>query len=311
MIALGTPLSGVLDSVQSLSPAPMAQAANVLRGASLGRIGHLEVRVAETARDVRQAQALRYRVFHQEMAAVSGPMTRLTRRDADEFDAICDHLLVVDHAAANGKAIGRGKPTVVGTYRLLRQDVADRHHGFYTTREFDIASVLAEKPHLRFLELGRSCVAPAYRTRRTVELLWQGIWAYVLAHRVDVMFGCASLAGTDPDRLAMPLSFLYHVARSSDEWRVRAQPGVAVDMNRMALEAIDTRAALQALPPLIKGYLRLGATIGDDAVVDYQFGTTDVCIVLPVANIAQRYVDFYGPDSMRRTSVRQTDPQTA
>jgi putative hemolysin len=141
-----------------------------------------------------------------------------------------------------------------------------------------------------------------YRGKRTVELLWQGVWSYVLSHRIDVMIGCASLEGTDPNRLAMPLSFLHHYARSPAEWRVRARPDRLIDMNLMPKSAIETRAALHALPPLIKGYLRLGATIGDGAVVDHQFGTTDVCMVLPVANIAQRYIDFYRPDASRHNA---------
>ena len=97
------------------------------------------------------------------------------------------------------------------------------------------------------------------------------------------MIGCASLDGTEPKQLAMPLSFLHHYARAPEEWRARALPERYVEMNRMSKEAIDPKAALRALPPLIKGYLRLGAYIGDGAVVDHEFGTTDVLIVLPVA----------------------------
>jgi putative hemolysin len=122
---------------------------------------------------------------------------------------------------------------------------------------------------------------------------------------MDVMVGCASLEGTDPDRLALPLSFLYHHARAPEEWRVRAHDHRYIEMNRMPLSAIDTRAALRALPPLIKGYLRLGAFVGDGAVVDHRFGTTDVCIVLPVAAIDPRYVDYYGADASRY-AVRPT-----
>ena len=229
--------------------------------------------------------------------------TLITRRDADAFDAICDHILVIDHAAPTVGAFGRKHPPIVGTYRLLRQDVAERHAGFYTANEFDIEPLLAARRDLRFLELGRSCVLPAYRGKRTVELLWQGVWAYVLLHRIDAMIGCASLPGTDPQRLAMPLAFLHHFARSPADWRVCALSDRHIDMNRMAKEVVDGRQALHELPPLIKGYLRLGATIGDGAVVDRQFGTTDVCIVLPVANIAQRYIDFYGADASRHAVV--------
>lgn len=280
---------------------PLADAAAM---PSLGRIGSLEVRLARTVGEVKQAQALRYRVFYEEMSAVPDARAVLTRRDADEFDAICDHLLVIDHAAPKVGAFGRRRPPIVGTYRLLRQEVAERHGGFYTAREFDITALIARHPGQRFLELGRSCVLPAYRGKRTVELLWQGVWAYVLTHRIDVMIGCASLEGTDPHRLAGALSFLHHNARAGDEWHVAALPARHVAMNRMASAGVDMRQALNALPPLIKGYLRLGAMIGDGAVIDHQFGTTDVCMILPVARISQRYIDFYGADAGRRAPDR-------
>ncbi|WP_228259633.1 GNAT family N-acetyltransferase [Siculibacillus lacustris] len=270
--------------------------------ASLGRIGSLEVRLARTVGEVKRAQELRYRVFYEEMSAIADARTLMTRRDADAWDAICDHILVIDHANPEVKPFGKTRPRIVGTYRVLRQSVAERHDGFYTAGEYDLQPLIDSKPGLEFLELGRSCVLPAYRGKRTVELLWQGIWAYVLRHRIDVMIGCASLEGTDPRRLALPLSFLHHNCPAPEGWRVRALPHRFTDMNRLSREAVDARAAIQALPPLIKGYLRLGAYIGDGAVVDHQFGTTDVCIVMPVANISERYIAFYGADAGRRAS---------
>ncbi|MGR7995916.1 GNAT family N-acyltransferase [Xanthobacter sp. ZOL 2024] len=265
---------------------------------ALGRLGALEVRLARTARDVRRAQRLRYKVFYEEMSAVPDAAARIARRDMDSFDAICEHLLVLDHDA--GKVVfGRRQPKVVGTYRLLRQDVAVRHGGFYTQSEFDVARMIAAHPQLRFLELGRSCVLKPYRNKRTVELLWHGVWTYILRNKIDVMFGCASLEGTDPDALALPLSFLHHNALAPQEWRTHAVPGRYVDMNRMAKEAISPKAALQALPPMIKGYLRLGGFVGDGAVVDHQFGTTDVLVILPVSVISARYVEHFGPTANR------------
>jgi|SRR5690242_9312529 L-ornithine Nalpha-acyltransferase len=265
---------------------------------SLGRVGALEVRLAQTAAEVRQAQKLRYRVFYQEGSAVPNPARLLARRDVDGYDAICDHLLVVDHAAPDRSALNR--PAVVGTYRLLRQPLAEDHGGFYSAGEFDIAALLARHSGLQFLELGRSCVLAPYRNKRTVELLWHGIHAYILQNRCDVMLGCASLDGTDPKRLALPLSFLHHYARAPESWRAHALPERYIEMNRMAKEAIDPKEALRALPPLIKGYLRLGAYIGDGAVIDYEFGTTDVLIVLPVAAIKQRYLEHF--DLSRRAA---------
>jgi len=266
---------------------------------TLGRIGSLEVRLARNAAEVRSAQRLRYRVFYEEMSAVADAASKLARRDIDPFDAICDQLLVLDHDAPRGPS---RKPAVVGTYRLLRQEIAERHSGFYSEGEFDVGALVARHRGLRFLELGRSCVLAPYRNKRTVELLWHGIWSYVLSHKFDAMIGCASLEGTDPDRLALPLSFLHHHARAPEQWRTRALPNRYVEMNRLRRSTVDSKAALRALPPLIKGYLRLGATFGDGAVIDRQFGTTDVLVVLPVATISARYVAHFGPTAERHAA---------
>ncbi len=258
---------------------------------SLGRVGSLEVRLAQTAAEVRQAQKLRYRVFYQEGSAIPNPGRLFARRDVDAYDAICDHLLVIDHDARDGQATSR--PAVVGTYRLLRQPLAEEFGGFYTANEFDIGGLIARHANLQFLELGRSCVLAPYRNKRTVELLWHGIWSYVQQNRFDVMIGCASLEGTEPEQLALPLSFLHHYARAPENWRARALPARYVEMDRLSKEATDPKAALRMLPPLIKGYLRLGAFIGDGAVVDHEFGTTDVLIVLPVSAINERYIEHF------------------
>jgi putative hemolysin len=267
-----------------------------------GAIGGLEVQLASTIGDLRRAQRLRYDVFYEEMLATPSPTAQLRRRDEDAYDAICDHLLVVD--AANDRAVGgapwrRRGPAVIGTYRVLRQDIAERHQGFYSQREYDIAPLLAAKSGLRFLELGRSCVLKPYRTRRAIELLWHGLWSYVRDNGVDVMIGCASFPGRDPSRHAMALSYLHRHALAPAEWRVRAHEHLRVPMDTLPAQEIDMREALKAMPPLIKGYLRLGATFGDGAVVDHQFGTTDVLVILPVDRIDPRYFARFGaPDEV-------------
>ncbi len=159
--------------------------------------------------------------------------------------------------------------------------------------------IRAKSPDYSFMELGRSCVLKPYRNKRTLELLWQGVWTYVREHGVDVMIGCASFEGTDPTAHAMALSYLHHTALAPEEWRVRAHERLRVDMNMMPAEAINARAALKALPPLIKGYLRVGAFVGDGAVIDHQFGTTDVFIIMPVEAINTRYFAHFGaPDAL-------------
>ncbi|MGL4441040.1 MAG: GNAT family N-acetyltransferase [Bosea sp. (in: a-proteobacteria)] len=264
----------------------------------LGRSGNLQIRLAKNSRDVRRAQRLRYQVFYEEMAAVPSARAKFLRRDIDAYDAICDHLLVVDTSRLDIRPGRKSRPMVVGTYRLLRQDQIGQS-GFYTQGEFDIAPLIARHPGKRFLELGRSCVMADYRTKKTVELLWHGIWAYVRHHRIDVMFGCASLEGTDPAKLTERLGFLHHHARAEPEWRANAHYLNHVPMDRVAASDIDAKSALKALPPLLKGYLRIGARFGDGAVVDRQFGTTDVLVVLPVSAIDRRYVDYYGADGER------------
>lgn len=268
-----------------------------------GRIGNLEVRLARGRADVKLAQSLRYQVFFEEMSAKPTRLARFRGRDEDVYDAVCDHLLVVDlDRTAKASRHGRkSSPKVVGTYRVLRQDVAERTLGFYTAREYDIAPLVdARSPGYRFMELGRSCVLAPYRGKRSVELLWHGLWTYVREHKIDVMIGCASFEGTDPKAHAMALSFLHHNALAPDGWRCSAHPGLGVSMNMIDKSKLDAKAALKAIPPLIKGYLRLGAYVGDGAVIDHQFGTTDVLIILPVEKIDPRYFEHYGaPDETK------------
>lgn len=282
----------IIPALRSYSGVRHRESRKPVGPVSLGRIGSLEVRLARSAAEVRRAQRLRYEVFYEEMSATPAAAARLARRDFDAFDAICDHVLVLDHDASR-VVLGRREPKVVGTYRLLRQDIAERHGGFYTAGEFDIGPLLARHPGRRFLELGRSCVLASYRTKRTVELLWHGVWAYARRHGIDVMFGCASLEGIDPEALARPLAFLHHYAPTDAEWSVPALPGRSTRMDRLAKEAIDVKAALHELPPLIKGYLRLGGFVGDGAVVDHQFGTTDVSIVVVTNLVTDKYYKHY------------------
>ncbi len=249
------------------------------------RAGNLGVRVATSAGEVDAALALRYRIFFDEMGATPDPAATATRQDRDEFDAVADHLLVVDHE------IGPGPEGVVGTYRMMRQGAADRIGRFYSADEYDIGTIL----HFpgRVLELGRSCVDTAYRGRAVMQLLWRGIATYVSHHGIDLMFGCASLPGTDPDALAVELTYLYGHHLAPPALRPRALPDRYVDMRRMDVDLIDPRRANHMLPPLIKGYLRLGGFIGDGAVVDWQFNTTDVAIIVKSDTVTDKYLKHY------------------
>ncbi len=247
--------------------------------------GGMEARFAGSEADIDAAQALRYRVFFEEMAAKPSPEVRARKRDVDDFDTLCDHLLVIDHDKSGFDG------GVVGTYRLLRRSRVPARVGFYSADEYDI-SCLDTYPG-EILELGRSCVDAEHRTRPTMQLLWRAIAAYVFQYDVKLMFGCASLPGTDPRELALQLSYLYHHHLAPPALRVRALPRRYVDMRLMSETEINPRRALAELPPLIKGYLRLGGFVGDGAVVDDDFNTTDVSIIVKTDLITEKYVKHY------------------
>ena len=249
------------------------------------RTGTVSMRLARTAADIDAAQALRYRVFYEEMQAKASEEAARLRRDVDPFDEVCDHLLVTDHS------MGDGAESVVATYRLLRGAVADSHGSFYTASEYDITNLYGLPGEM--LELGRSCVDARSRNRPTMQLLWRGIATYVFHHNISVMFGCASLQGTDPKSLAIPLSYLHHFHSAPPGLRTKALPNLYVDMNFCSPEELDKRRALASLPPLIKGYLRLGGFVGDGAVVDEQFNTTDVCIIVKTDLVTDKYYRHY------------------
>lgn len=253
------------------------------------RSGNLGVRVATTAGEIDAAQALRFAVFYDEMGAHPDATTLASRRDSDEFDAVADHLLVIDHAR------GEGPEGVVGTYRLIQAAAAQRIGRFYSDDEYDLG------PILRFpgkvMELGRSCVHPAYRNRAVMQLLWRGIAAYNALHSIDLMFGCASLPGTNPDALATELTYLVTHHLAPPNIRPRALSSRYVEMRRRDPAGIDTRRALTSLPPLIKGYLRLGGFVGDGAVIDTQFNTIDVAVVVQSDLVTAKYLRHYERDA--------------
>ncbi|HLJ06609.1 MAG TPA: GNAT family N-acyltransferase [Acetobacteraceae bacterium] len=265
---------------QKLAPGPVDN----LPFAEL-RVGNLGVRIAVTAAEIDAVQALRYRVFYQEMGARADAATAARRRDRDAFDVVADHLLVVDHA------IGPGAEGVVGTYRLIQREAAAKLGRFYSADEYDITPMINFPG--RILELGRSCVDAAYRGRVAMQLLWRGIAAYVFHHQIDLMFGCASLHGTDPDALAAELTYLYYNHLAPPAVRPRALPHRYVDMRRLLPDRLDAKRVLAQLPPLIKGYLRLGGFVGDGAVIDRQFNTTDVAVVVKTDLVTDKYYRHY------------------
>lgn len=260
----------------------------------LGRIGSLEVRLTTDERDIRAAQALRYKIFVEEMGATLAPPAMALGVDFDAYDKYCEHFILLDTSIVGGT-----NEQIIGTYRILRQQIADTSDGFYSQNEFDIADLTQRHHDKHFVELGRSCVLQEYRNRRSIELLWQGIWSFAGQHKIDVMFGCASFFGAVPAAHAHALSFLYHFAKTSDEWSVCANQDISHEMDLMPKEAISAKQVFGSLPPLIKGYLRLGASFAPQAVIDEEFNTTDVLVMLPVSEISARYIKHYRPDADR------------
>jgi putative hemolysin len=242
-----------------------------------------ELRLAANEADIRAGQRLRYEVFVEELGS-SGPMVdHDARLERDAFDTLYDHLLLFDRARP-------GRPAV-GAYRLMRGDMLAPGARFYSEAEYDVDVLKASGR--RLLELGRSCVHADYRGGRALMTLWQGLLAYVKAHRIEVMFGVASFHGTDVAPLAAPLSLLHHRHLAPGPLRTKARADHFQRMDLMAEDEIDRVAAMKAMPVLIKSYLRLGGFVGEGAYIDTPFNTTDVCIIVDMAEVPDKIRAMY------------------
>ncbi len=247
-----------------------------------GRDHSITVRLTNSKQEVEAAQRLRYEVFYEEFAAKPNQRNAMARLDFDEFDDYADHLIVIDEKLDH---------KIVGTYRLLNQTAAKKIGHFYSSDEFDLTKLLDTGKNL--LELGRSCVLPEYRTKLVLNLLWEGIADYVSTQNIELIFGCASLSGTDIPSISHPLSYLHYYHLAPEEIRPRALKGYYINMDIVPKDELEAKRAFTSLPPLIKGYLRVGAAVGDGAFIDHQFNTTDVCIVMDTQNVTTRYRSHY------------------
>jgi putative hemolysin len=247
--------------------------------------GDFEVRLAGSRAEIEAAQALRYRVFYEEMQAKPTPAMAAVKRDFDGFDEVCDHLLVLDRRR------GEGSDSIVGTYRLIRRPAAARMGRFYSSAEYDIQKMIDYPGEV--LELGRSCIAKDARNTATMQMLWRGIALYAYHYDIQVMFGCASFPGTDPSQHAQAMSYLHHHHLAPPEIRTRAVASRYVKMDMLERDSYDARKAMARVPPLIKGYLRLGGFVGDGAVIDAEFNTTDVFIIVKTELVTEKYIRHY------------------
>lgn len=248
----------------------------------MGDHKRFEVRLARDAADLRAAQRLRYDVFVRELGSDGPLVDHDAGLEQDRFDPHFDHLLLIDRAQEGA---------VVGVYRLLLSEKAAEIGQFYSEDEYDLS--LLRQSGRRLLELGRSCLAPAYRGGEGMYHLFNGLAGYVLEHEVEILFGVASFHGTDPKALAAPLSLLHHRHLAPEPLRVRAQGAHYQSMNLMPEDQIDRRAAMRQVPALLKAYLRLGGFVGDGAFVDHAFNTTDICLVMDTQRMNEAQKAIY------------------
>lgn len=232
------------------------------------------LKLAETEAERAAAERLRWQVFVEEMGARP---TGSEGCERDRFDPFADHLILKDRTNP------REGHNVVGVYRLLRSDVAcaEGGPGFYSAGEYDLAPLIATRRPA--VELGRSCIAAGHRGGQALRLLWIGLAEYVALHGIELLFGVASFAGTDPAPHAQALTHLHHHHRAPEELRARALGGTAIPLDLVPEEERDPLAAVKAIPPLLKSYLRIGGKVGDGAFIDHAFNTIDVFLVMDTA----------------------------
>ena len=236
----------------------------------------LTIGLARNAQDIREAQRLRYTVYAEVMGARLDSAAEGIDRDI--FDPYCEHLLVRDGDSDE----------IIGTYRILTPHAAKKIGGFYSDNEFDLTRLANIRN--RTAEVGRSCVHPDYRNGATIGLLWAGLAQYMKRNGYDYLIGCASISMADGGHVAA--SVYREVAKkhlSPVEWRVF--PRCA-----LPLEALNDQLDAE-LPPLIKGYLRLGAYIGGEPAWDPDFNTADLFILAPMNRMNPRFTrHFFGPN---------------
>lgn len=254
----------------------------------------MKIRLAQTKEEIFVAQRLRHDVF---VAEGGAQRTNAHGIDADKYDDICAHLLVIEPDEAGISPFKLSDGGLVGTSRLIGQKQAEALGGFYSANEFDLTDLLKRKSDLKFLELGRTCILKHARGTAVMELLWQGIWNFVRAEGYDVMIGCASFEGADPGLHAHALRFIAQHAKAPDDWYAKPLPALKVTLPPAPETPPDPKRILLNLPPLIKGYLRLGCYVGDGCVVDHAFNTVDVLIILRVKAINPRYFTRFGQPS--------------
>jgi putative hemolysin len=250
-------------------------------------IDNFVIKIAEKNSELKKAQALRYSVFYKEKKAIPTISKKILRLDYDKIDKFADHLIVIDK---NRRGI---KNKIVGTYRLLRGDITAHCGGFYTSSEFDLSKILKFYKNNQILELGRSCVHKDYRNGKIMNLLWKAIAEYVKLYDIKILLGCASFHGTDVMKYTNELSYLRKNFSLPDELSVKSlDPKIYPTYIKINSNTDDIRTFVK-LPPLIKGYLRIGGKVSHDFFIDYKFNTIDLCVIVTTDNIDEKYKKKY------------------
>ena len=243
------------------------------------------IKLVQTKSELKKAQALRYSVFYKEKKAKPTLPKKLIRLDYDKIDKFADHLIVIDKNRKN---------KIVGTYRLIRGDVAELYGGYYSSTEFNLINIVNNYQNKHILELGRSCVHQNYRNGTIMNLLWKAIAEYVKLYDIKVLIGCASFSGTDPIKYSEELTYLRDnfslpANLSVESYDNNIYPAYKLNNNNNS----NPLRTFAKLPPLIKGYLRVGGKVSDNFFVDYRFNTIDLFVVVFTDDIDTRYKKKY------------------
>lgn len=243
-------------------------------------VGSFCVRLARTAQEIQQFQALRYLVFVQEWGA---RLAHDHQREWDAYDDVCDHLVVVDETIQQ----------VIGGYRLTRREHAQAVGQFMCENEYVMTPIVTSG--LCVAELSRACVHPQYRSRGVMALLWRGMAQYFRSFAIDVVFGAVSFPGVDAYTYAQELSYLHHYHLAPRPYRPYAYGphAVSLPLTPMPDDPREAASVFHRLPALVKGYARLGGWFAQGAFVDHSFGSVDMCVVLRTDQLTQRYAAHY------------------
>ena len=226
---------------------------------------------------------MRYSVFYKEKNAKADLSKKILRRDFDKVDRFADHLIVID------KNISSLQNNIIGTYRLIRGDLANQYGGFYTSTEFDLSNIFQTYKNNQILELGRSCIHKKYRNGATVNLLWKAIANYVSIYDIKILLGCVSFPGTNVMHFSDELGYLKRNHSLQSELSVKSLDVNIYPINNSKNKNVSDLKLFIKLPPLIKGYLRVGGKVSESYFVDYDFNTIDLCVVVQTNDINNKY----------------------